>query len=150
MHDVNHAMAVFREITGVANADFEGGNDIEFLFAESLTTHLVRLDDALLECFAEIGDATLLSPEELRAYLAANYLGNGSGGGRIALDPDGDTLVLGERFEVTRLDAGEFERRLIAFFDRAAQLAKAGPPAGVAPAEPTRAEPVADEFIIRG
>ena len=64
--------------------------------------------------------AGAMSRESLVALLTANYLGEGCGAARLALDPRRQKLLICERVDVTTLDGAAFEQRVLDFVDCAA------------------------------
>lgn len=102
--------------TGPLSADTDGHLSVPL--DDGRVLDIRRFDDTtvdiaiLLDIFPDLFDAA-----DLRTLLAANYLGVGSGAGRIGLD--GDDVILCDRLVVTELDAGTAEARIEALVNRA-------------------------------
>lgn len=115
MRNVDHAVDVLKEMIGLPTLGFEDGA-FELRFDGTVTVAFVRASESEIELSAvltNIGDD--LPREGLAALLAANLNGEGTGPGRLALDPRGGRPVYCGRLDVTRLEAYEFERAILAF-----------------------------------
>jgi hypothetical protein len=117
MHDVNHAIDFLRERTGLSQLALDHDGHAELIFDGNYAVDLYRIDARQLELCSILDQPAPGAPtrETLVALLTANYLGDGTGAGRIALDPRNQNILLCERLDVTTLDASAFERRVLDF-----------------------------------
>jgi hypothetical protein len=116
MHDVDHAMTVLRERTGLHDLTLNRSGLVEMVFDDDLVVRFHRVDENALELVAKIGSlGATPTVDRLTALLFANHLGQTTGPARIAVDRHDGAIVLGERLNVKDLDAGALENRLLAF-----------------------------------
>ena len=116
MHDVHQALKSIEQSAGLKKLEFNSAGVAELKFDGEVSIYLVKISDTQLEFvnYLEISgyEADIYV---LRALLHANHMGDATGCGRLALDPQDDELMFCERVNVTELDAKAFEARLLEF-----------------------------------
>lgn len=115
MHNVSHAIDYLRERTGLSQLVLDQDGHVELVFDGKYAIDFYRIDDRQLELCSIVDEPGTSTRETLAALLTANYLGDATGAGRIALDPRNQNILLCERVDVAALDAAAFERRLLDF-----------------------------------
>ena len=140
MHDVNHAIANLRSLSGISTLDFDANGNLALVFNDEIDVNFARIDEKTIELWTEIEDIGRADdPKIVRRLMEANHLGEGTGCARIALAPDTDTFVLCERIQVEPLNGDQFSDRIIEFLKyatfwnsaevgRAAMASRAGAP----------------------
>lgn len=127
MRDFDHAVNVLAEMTGLSNIarEPEGGFELTFAGAIPVSFTKASATEMELSCIVtRLGDA--LEPAQLVALLTANFLGQGTAAGRLALDPADRRVVYCERLDVTALEAHTLEARVIGFVKHCLYWQKAG------------------------
>jgi hypothetical protein len=150
MQDVNHAVAVLRELTGLGHLELNRNGHFELIFDDDTPVNFYRIDDHQLELCTMIRPAGKTSAAEALALLTANYLGHGTGAARLALDPRDQTLILCERVDVRPLGIAELQARIEGFVAYA-KLWLSGEMDGLVSAKPAVADTLSEMsgFIIR-
>jgi hypothetical protein len=115
MKDVNHTIAILRDLTGLPVLELNGNGHLELIFDDKISIDLVKIDDHHIELSSPLEIADLDTVERLRTLLTANYHGSGTGFARIAIDRRDGSALICERVDVTPLDPGQFEARLMSF-----------------------------------
>src|SRR5262245_25942714 len=115
MKDVNHAIAILRDLTGLPGLELNNNGHLELIFDDRISIDLVKIDDNHIELSSPLYIADLDNVERLQTLLNANYHGSGTGFARIAIDRRDRTALICERIDVTPLDPGQFEARLLGF-----------------------------------
>jgi hypothetical protein len=146
MHDVHQAIAVLRERTKLQGLALDGNGRASLVFDGTIAVELRAVDATRLELIAPVDEAgPATTAEKLRGLLRANYVGEATGAGRVAIAPDGD-VVLCERLDVTGLDEAALERRVLDFVRHVA-LWRSGT-LDVGPVEPQAEEIPAGDFMM--
>lgn len=113
MQNVEEALESIRELAGLPDLKLDGDGQVELIFDGETRIALAKIDDANFELYTEIEHlGGNLSRDVLIRLLTANYLGEATGPGRLALDPRDNCVSYGQRVDVRLLD----ERRLEAVF----------------------------------
>jgi Tir chaperone protein (CesT) family len=86
MKDVNHAIAVLRDLTGLPVLELNANGHLELIFDDKISIDLVKIDDNHIELSSPLDIADLENVNRLQTLLTANYHGSGTGFGRIAMD----------------------------------------------------------------
>jgi hypothetical protein len=115
MKDVNHAIAILRDLTGLPALELNGNGHLELIFDDKISIDLVKIDDNHIELSSPLDIADLDDAGRLQTLLTANYHGSGTGFGRIAMDRRDKSILICERIDVTPLNPGQFEARLLGF-----------------------------------
>ena len=106
MKDVNHTIAILRDLTGLPVLELNGNGHLELIFDDKISIDLIKIDDSHIELSAPLDIADLNNPERLQTLLTANYHGSGTGFARIAIDRRDKSALICERIDVTPLDPG--------------------------------------------
>jgi hypothetical protein len=115
MKDVNHTIAILRDLTGLPALELNGNGHLELIFDDKIAIDLIKIDDNHIELSSPLDIADLNNLERLQTLLSANYHGSGTGFARIAIDRRDRSALICERIDVTPLDPGQFEARLLNF-----------------------------------
>jgi Tir chaperone protein (CesT) family len=115
MKDVNHAIAILRDLTGLPVLELNANGHLELIFDDKISIDLVKIDDHHIELSSPLDINDLENVARLQTLLTANYHGSGTGFARIALDRRDRSALICERIDVTPLDPGQFEARLLGF-----------------------------------
>lgn len=115
MHDVEHALEVIKEAAGLAQLELNANKQAEIKFADGLVAHITQIDKTNLELSFRLPDLAFASMGMLRAMMMANFLGAGTGAGRLALDPGKEEILYCERWDVTDIDARNVARKFSEF-----------------------------------
>lgn len=116
MRNVDHTVDVLRDMIGQPSLAFNEHGHFELVFDGTVSVDVIRISDTELELATPI--TTLdegLREKHLVALLTANYHGNGTGAGRVALDPRDHRALYCERFDVVTLEAHQLEGKLLTF-----------------------------------
>lgn len=116
MQNTFHAVMAIREMTNIHDIDFNMNGHFELIFDGKTAVNFYQIDNQTIEFCTILAEATqTLVPARFEKLLHANYLGHGTGGGRIALDPRDRTLLICERLDVAGLDARMLQSRIERF-----------------------------------
>ncbi len=115
MKDVNHAIAVLRDLTGLPALELNANGHLELIFDDKISIDLVKIDDNHIELSSPLDINDLENVNRLQTLLTANYHGSGTGFARIAMDRRDRSALICERIDVTPLSPGQFEARLLGF-----------------------------------
>lgn len=115
MHTIEHALAVVSERLGLKDLTLNHDGQAELAFADGLKAHVTRISTTVMELSFPLPRLSYAKPSMMRAMLAANFLGQLTGPGRLAIDPLKEDVVYCERWDVSEMDAAGIERRLVAF-----------------------------------
>jgi Tir chaperone protein (CesT) family len=115
MKDVNHAIAILRDLTGLPALELNANGHLELIFDDKISIDLVKIDDNHIELSSPLDIPDLGDAGRLQTLLTANYHGSGTGFGRIAMDRRDKSILICERIDVTPLNPGQFEARLLGF-----------------------------------
>jgi len=148
MKDVNHAIAILRDLTGLPILELNGNGHLELIFDDRISIDLVKIDDNHIELSSPLDIADLDNVERLRTLLTANYHGSGTGFARIAIDRRDKSALICERIDVTPLDPGQFEARLLGFVKYVAFWLSGEADELMPAAEATAPAPTADPSLM--
>lgn len=115
MNDVNHTITLLRTLLELPDLELNDDGQAELLLAPEFAAHLTRIDDETLELSFRLPDLDYSTPEMMAAMLTANFLGSGTGCGRLALDPTKGEVIYCERWPVTEMGAEIVEKRFTEF-----------------------------------
>lgn len=116
MQTISEFLAVVREMTKIADIEFEDDVYFELVFDDSTSVVFYKIDETSIEiCTVVTDDPGGLAPEYCERLLMANYLGHGTGGARLALDPRDSSLILCERLNFVGMNADWLQARIERF-----------------------------------
>lgn len=120
MDNTFHAVLAIRELTQLHEIDFNINGHFELIFDEDTAVNFYQIDNQTIELCTLLPNGTqMLTADAYMRLLTANYLGHGTGGGRLALDPRDHSLLVCERLDVAGLDARMLQARLERFIAHA-------------------------------
>ena len=120
MKNVDYALASLRDQLGISTLDFDEDGDLTLIFNGTILVNIARMDDYTLEFWTTLeGIGHPSNPEVLRRLLEANYLGEGTGNGCVALAPGMDDIILCERIDLRVLDEKQFADCIEMFLEHA-------------------------------
>lgn len=116
MRDVYQALAFLKEKSGLGKLEFNSAGKVEIVFNKTISVIVSKVDQTSLELVSYL-NAPAFGDSYAAAIglLHANFLGQGTGSGRVALDPEDDSLLYCERLDVAHLDEAGLEARVLAF-----------------------------------
>src|SRR5262245_2118251 len=115
MKDVNHAIAILRDLTGLPALELNANGHLELIFDDRISIDMVKIDNNHLELSSPLDVTDLDDVGRLQTLLTANYHGSGTGFGRIAMDRRDKSVLICERIDVTLLNQAQFEAWLLGF-----------------------------------
>lgn len=121
MRDLNEFLHELRVRVGLDSLAFDPDGRFELLFADGVAVTVHRVEDLAVELACTIDDPVRADDvDRMARILTLNHLGQATGTGRLALDPNDLSLVLCERLELDGLDGPGLEARMLDFVRRAA------------------------------
>lgn len=115
MEAANNLIKELGRLIGLDALSLDASGQCTLAFDESIVLTFVGDQDDGLNVVSYIGE---LAPEDAVAsqkLLSHNFVPNGLGGGRVALEPDSSRVVLVNRWDAIRTDFGFFQQQLEAF-----------------------------------
>ncbi|MDO1585063.1 type III secretion system chaperone [Rhizobium oryzicola] len=111
MQDVNHALSVLADTLGIPQLQLNADKQAGIVFTDGLSVYITEIEPGIAEMSFPLRELDHESPAIMRAMLAANCLGHGTGAGRLAIDEGNDEALYCERWDVTTMDARQIEQR---------------------------------------
>jgi hypothetical protein len=100
---------------GLDALELDDSGQCTLAFDETIVLTFVADTDDGLNVVSYVGELTAANGAAAASLLASNFVPNGLGGGRVAMEPDSSRVVLVHRWDGVRTDLGSFTQQLEAF-----------------------------------
>jgi hypothetical protein len=111
MTTIAHVLDAMAGKLGMSNIELNAEGQVEIDFGTDFVAHITRVDANTLELSFRLPNLDFASQSMMLAMLAANFLGQATGFGRLAVDPVKFEAIYCERWDVTEMNPGVVERR---------------------------------------
>ena len=111
-------------LIGLEELGLDDSGQCTLAFDETIVLTFVGDQDGGLNVVSYIGDLAHDSPGVAQRLLAHNFVPQGLGGGRVAVEPDSSRAVLVNRWDTIRTDFGFFQQQLEAFVNAVESIRK--------------------------
>jgi hypothetical protein len=115
MNDAQHALTVLAGKLGLPSLAYNASGAAEVILGGGMSVYLSKLDGATVEASVRLEDLDFANAEMMQAMLEANFMGAGTGAGRLAVDSDTGETIYCCRWHVTDMDATALEARFAEF-----------------------------------
>lgn len=115
MTTIAHVLDGVAAKLGMSGIELNADGQVEIDFGNDFVAHITRLDATTLELSFRLPNLDFATPGMMAAMLSANFLGQATGFGRLALDPVKLETIYCERWDVTEMSPGVVERRTEGF-----------------------------------
>jgi Tir chaperone protein (CesT) family len=115
MTTIAHVLDAVAAKLGMSGLELNADGQVEIDFGNGFEAHITRVDASTLELSCRLPNLDLASPAMMAAMLSANFLGQATGFGRLAVDPVKLETIYCERWDVSEMSPGMVERRTEGF-----------------------------------
>ena len=111
MTTIAHVLDAISAKLGMSGIELNADGQVEIDFGNGFVAYITRVDPNLLELSFPLPNLDFATDGMMAAMLAANFLGQATGFGRLALDPVKLEAIYCERWDVTEMSPGIVDRR---------------------------------------
>lgn len=124
MEAANNLIKELGRLIGLDELSLDAGGQCTLAFDESIVLTFVGDQDGGLNAVSYIGELARENAAASQMLLAHNFVPNGLGGGRVAVEPESSRAVLVNRWDAVRTDFGFFQQQLEAFVNAVESIRK--------------------------
>lgn len=124
MEAANNLIKELGRLIGLDELSLDTAGQCTLAFDESIVLTFVGDQDGGLNAVSYIGELARDNAAASQMLLAQNFVPNGLGGGRVALEPESSRAVLVNRWDAVRTDFGFFQQQLEAFVNAVESIRK--------------------------
>ncbi|MDO6966461.1 type III secretion system chaperone [Rhizobium alvei] len=115
MTTIAHVLDAMSAKLGMSGIELNADGQVEIDFGNGFVAYITRIDSNMLELSFPLPNLDFATHGMMAAMLAANFLGQATGFGRLALDPVKLEAIYCERWDVAEMSPGIVDRRTEAF-----------------------------------
>lgn len=115
MTTIAHVLDGVARKLGMSGIELNADGQVEIDFGNDFVAHITRIDATTLELSFRLPNLDFATPGMMAAMLSANFLGQATGFGRLAMDPAKMETIYCERWDVSEMTPGVVERRTEGF-----------------------------------
>ncbi|MFN3145849.1 MAG: type III secretion system chaperone [Paracoccaceae bacterium] len=115
MNDAEQALTVLAGKLGLPSLAYNANGAAEVILGGGMSVYLSKVDSTIVEASVRLEDLDFADAEMMQAMLEANFLGAGTGAGRLAVDSDTGETIYCCRWHVGEMDATALEARFADF-----------------------------------
>lgn len=141
MQAANNLLKELGRLIGLEELALDDAGQCTLAFDETIVLTFVVDQDDGLNVVSYIGELEPGNPRSAQALLERNFTPVGLGGGRVAMEPDSERVVLVSRWDAVRTDFALFQQQLEEFVNAVEAIRKAleeGPASAPLAGTPTR------------
>ncbi len=124
MEAANNLIKELGRLIGLNELSLDPSGQCTLAFDESIVLTFVGDQDGGLNAVSYIGEVARENAAASQMLLAHNFVPNGLGGGRVAVEPESSRAVLVNRWDAVRTDFGFFQQQLEAFVNAVESIRK--------------------------
>jgi hypothetical protein len=124
MQAANNLIKELGRLIGLDELSLDASGQCTLAFDESIVLTFVGDQDDGLNAVSFIGELARDNANAAQMLLAQNFVPNGLGGGRVAVEPDSARAVLVNRWDAVRTDFGFFQQQLESFVNAVESIRK--------------------------
>lgn len=124
MEAANNLIKELGRLIGLDELSLDAAGQCTLAFDESIVLTFVGDQDGGLNAVSYIGELARENAAASQMLLAHNFVPNGLGGGRVAVEPESSRAVLVNRWDAVRTDFGFFQQQLESFVNAVESIRK--------------------------
>lgn len=124
MEAANNLIKELGRLIGLDELSLDPSGQCTLAFDESIVLTFVGDQDGGLNAVSYIGELAPDNAAAAKMLLSHNFVPNGLGGGRVAVEPESSRAVLVNRWDAVRMDFGFFQQQLEAFVNAVESIRK--------------------------